>query len=159
MDARAVNQSYHKAERFTEAVMLCCKFNFHFGWFLYFFLLSLQFCSTCNFVHCFSFSLCEQKSDNPVVPAKKNVPNRPAPPYGNPWLYICICMCACICVYILHITSFMPSCHAGKEIPSSSISYEIEGIVISSDFVNRKVVCKDIMILKVRSMLWPRFYY
>uniref|UniRef100_A0AAQ5YX23 Epidermal growth factor receptor pathway substrate 15 like 1 n=1 Tax=Amphiprion ocellaris TaxID=80972 RepID=A0AAQ5YX23_AMPOC len=34
-----------------------------------------------------SFSVGEQKSDNPVLPSKKNVPNRPAPPYGNPIFY------------------------------------------------------------------------
>ncbi|XP_037537761.1 epidermal growth factor receptor substrate 15-like 1 [Nematolebias whitei] len=35
------------------------------------------------------FSKMSKKSDNPVVPAKKNVPNRPAPPYGN-MLSLCV---------------------------------------------------------------------
>ncbi|KAM7400303.1 hypothetical protein PAMA_004819 [Pampus argenteus] len=30
------------------------------------------------------FSQMSKKSDNPVLPSKKNVPNRPAPPYGKP---------------------------------------------------------------------------
>lgn len=32
-----------------------------------------------------SNSVCRaQKPDHPVLPSKKNVPNRPAPPYGKP---------------------------------------------------------------------------
>lgn len=40
----------------------------------------------------------EQKSDNPVLPSKKNVPNRPAPPYGKPWFYVYIPVSACAIV-------------------------------------------------------------
>jgi len=32
---------------------------------------------------CVCVCVCEQKQDNPAMPPKKNVPNRPAPPYGK----------------------------------------------------------------------------
>ncbi|CAJ1072664.1 epidermal growth factor receptor substrate 15-like 1 isoform X3 [Xyrichtys novacula] len=43
------------------------------------------------------FSQMSKKSDNPVLQSKKNVPNRPAPPYGKPRC-VCLCVCACVCV-------------------------------------------------------------
>lgn len=38
----------------------------------------------------------QHKPDNPVLPSKKNVPNRPAPPYGKPWFSLCLFVCSCV---------------------------------------------------------------
>lgn len=42
------------------------------------------------------FYFCEQKSSNSLPPPKKNVPNRPAPPYGKPSSCIYFIFLLCI---------------------------------------------------------------
>lgn len=55
-----------------------------------------------------------QKSDHPVLPSKKNVPNRPAPPYGKPPLPpICslpfwMCVLACVMYACPNMTGAAP---------------------------------------------------
>ncbi|XP_013885891.1 epidermal growth factor receptor substrate 15-like 1 isoform X2 [Austrofundulus limnaeus] len=50
------------------------------------------------------FSKMSKKSDNPVVPAKKNVSNRPAPPYGTEKVKVRACQG--VVINPLHVSSF-----------------------------------------------------
>lgn len=102
-DVGVINQSHYKAPFSTLAAESCVViFTFCNEWLSW---VCIMFLGESKFVLKLktSFLFRQHKPDNPVLPSKKNVPNRPAPPYGKPWFSLRLFVCSCVFTWPVYL--------------------------------------------------------